>query len=168
MPLRQENGEGASRPKLDVPAVPQGREVRVHLSRQGQRQVFKITVVRRGHDENTFGPQNLGCKREQRPWVNQVLNDLSRNDRVEAPLSQRGGIVVNAESIKLHARISQLCVRDAISTGIASDDLEALFGKVGAHGAIATAQVENVLGTRGPQRGDHLRREVFCCVRSSR
>ena len=37
-------------PELDVPVVPQGSEVRVHLSADRQRQVLPVAVIRRGND----------------------------------------------------------------------------------------------------------------------
>lgn len=75
-------GEGFGRPKLNVPAIPKRGMVKIPFVGDAQKQILKVTVVRRAEYEITSRLENLTRKLRQAVGIKQVLNHFGGNNGI--------------------------------------------------------------------------------------
>ncbi len=92
--------------------IPQDGHVPIHSARDCQSQVFEVAVVGRRNDEASIFSQHLSGLSHKLPGVEQMLNDLDRDDKIKRRLQIVKGQVINTGLKELAIR--EMTLREPI------------------------------------------------------
>src|SRR5947209_1910809 len=80
-----------------MPAVPEGREMRVPLVTERKNEILHVAMIRSADEKMAAGPKHLLREARQIARSNEMLDYLSSDSHIEARVANRGGIVIYSE-----------------------------------------------------------------------
>src|SRR5207244_1254283 len=80
-----------------MPAVPEGREMRVPLVTERKNEILHVAMIRSADEKMAAGPKHLLREARQIARSNEMLDHLSSDSHIEARVANRGGIVIYSE-----------------------------------------------------------------------
>src|ERR1043165_4871067 len=136
----QQLRERADAEEFDMPAIVQRREVRVHLARRGEHEIFQIPVIRRAEQYLTTRLKKYACGVEQIGRTIHVLDHVARNHKIKFPESE---LTIDQRFNKLNLRVCTSRDRYPTRRRIDPSDLVSQFGKSPGDMPIPASQIAN-------------------------
>jgi len=110
-----------------MPAIPKSGEVTIKLTRESERQILNIAVIRSSYQQVASGSQNCFCEPRQKSWQKQMFYNLRTDDHVELTFADFFRIVIHIKDMKLNMRIGPACDLNPLFARITTDNFETNF-----------------------------------------
>jgi len=115
-----------------MPAVPEGREMRVPLVTERKNEILHVAMIRSADEKMAAGPKHLLREARQIARSNEMLDYLSSDSHIEARVANRGGIVIYSELMEHQLGRRIFCEPNAVGARLATSHFVSSAGKLAA------------------------------------